>query len=71
MRLPFLRPGKNAEQLTVWGSAYYENGGCQTIADTTFESWIVKITPSMLVKNRPPVSGAAAPIPCGKERSLQ
>jgi hypothetical protein len=53
IRLPFLRPGKGAETLTVWGTAHYENGGCQTIVTTTFDSWIVKVTPSMLAKNRP------------------
>lgn len=64
IRLPFLRPGKGAERVLVWGAAFYANG-CQTIAPTTFDSWIVKITPSMLVKNRAAAVGVTQS-PCAK-----
>jgi hypothetical protein len=65
IQLPFLRRGNQAESIIVWGAARYENGGCQTIAETTFDSSTVKITASMLVKNRPPQPGTSTPSPCG------
>lgn len=65
IRLPFLRPGKGSERITVWGAAHYDNGGCQTIVATTFESGVATVTPSMLARNQPQ-PGTTGPGPCSK-----